>query len=103
MGICVVALPESLPTDLRRRISFAQANPVASLRLLVRTPLLTAMAAAFLLTNVANHALYSTWVFSTTTRFGWSSVTTGIVFAVMGLAFAVAQGLAGRADGQAAR
>ena len=94
MGICVVALPESLPTDLRRHVTLAQANPVASLRLLVRTPLLTAMAAAFLLTNVANHALYSTWVFSTTTRFGWSSVTTGIVFAVMGLAFAVAQGLA---------
>ena len=92
--ICLIALPESLPSDRRRRVTLAQANPIAALRLLVRTPLLTAMAAAFLLTNVANHALYSTWVFSTTTRFGWSSVTTGIVFAVMGMAFAVAQGLA---------
>ena len=64
-----------------------------SLGLLRRTPLLVALAAMLLLTNLANQGLYATWVFSTTMRFDWSTAMVGIVFAVMGVCFALSQGL----------
>ena len=46
-----------------------------------------------LLTNLANQGLYATWVFSTTMRFDWSTAIVGVVFAVMGVCFALSQGL----------
>ena len=91
--LCVVLLPESLNRSKRRPFRWSQANPIASLGLLRRTPLLIALAAMLLLTNLANQGLYATWVFSTTMRFDWSITVVGIVFAVMGVCFALSQGL----------
>jgi MFS transporter, DHA1 family, tetracycline resistance protein len=89
---CLFFLPESLDFRKRRPFRWRQANPLASLALLRRTPLLTALAGSLFLSNLANHGLYSTWVFSTTLRFGWDSVTTGIVFTLIGVCTALAQG-----------
>ena len=91
--LCVALLPESLEQSKRRRFRWSQANPIASLGLLRRTPLLIALAAMLLLTNLANQGLYATWVFSTTMRFDWSMAVVGVVFAVMGISFALSQGL----------
>jgi DHA1 family tetracycline resistance protein-like MFS transporter len=91
--LCVVLLPESLDRRKQRPFRWSQANPIASLGLLRRTPLLVALAAMLLLTNLANQGLYATWVFSTTMRFDWSITVVGIVFAVMGVCFALSQGL----------
>lgn len=90
--LVVVAMPESLSVSKRRRFTLRGASPIAPLSLLARSRVLRGLAIAYLLTNVANHALYNTFVFSTTARFGWSDLTTGVIFAVMGLAVAVAQG-----------
>jgi DHA1 family tetracycline resistance protein-like MFS transporter len=91
--LCVVLLPESLDRRKRRPFRWSQANPLASLSLLRRTPLLVALATMLLLTNLANQGLYATWVFSTTLRFGWSITVVGVVFAVMGVCFALSQSL----------
>ena len=93
LALCVALLPESLDRSKRRPFRWSQANPVASLGLLRRTPLLIALAAMMLLTNLANQGLYATWVFSTTMRFDWSTAVVGVVFAVMGVCFALSQGL----------
>ncbi len=91
--VCVVGVPESLATGKRRPFRWSRANPIASLGLLRRTPLLLALAGCYLLTNLANQSLYSTFVFSTTLRFGWDTVATGVVFTLMGVCAALSQGL----------
>jgi MFS transporter, DHA1 family, tetracycline resistance protein len=93
LALCLFLLPESLDAAKRRTFKWTQANPLASLGLLRRSPLLTAVAGSLFLSNLANHGLYSTWVLSTTLRFDWSSVTTGIVFTLIGVCTALAQGL----------
>lgn len=92
LALCFAFLPESLSPAKRRPFRWAQANPLASLGLLRRSPLLGALSSSLFLVNLANHGLYSTFVFSLTVRFGWDSAATGAVFAVMGVCTALAQG-----------
>jgi MFS transporter, DHA1 family, tetracycline resistance protein len=91
--LCLFLLPESLPSERRRAFQWSRANPLAALELLRRTPTLFALAASMVLSNLALNGLYSTWIFSTTLRFGWGTLQTGVTFAVMGLLAALFQGL----------
>ena len=61
--------------------------------LLRRNRTILALAGSLFLANLALNGLYSTWIFSTTLRFGWGTTQTGVTFAVMGLLAALAQGL----------
>lgn len=90
--LCLFLLPESLPASRRRAFSWANANPLASLGMLQRNRAIMALAASLFLYNMALHGMYTTWIFSTTLRFGWGIAQTGITFAVMGVLSAVAQG-----------
>ena len=90
--VCVAQLPESLDPTKRRPVRWPSL-PGRRARAASADAAVDRARRQLLLTNLANHALYATWVFSTTMRFGWSTVTVGIVFAVMGVGFAVAQGL----------
>src|SRR6185436_8085341 len=85
-------LPESLPASRRRAFSWANANPLASISILGRNRIILALTASLFLYNLALHGMYTTWLFSTTLRFGWGIAQTGITFAVMGLLAAIAQG-----------
>jgi len=89
--LCLIVLPESLPSSRRRAFCWSRANPLGALGLLRRTPALLALAASLLLSNLALNGLYSTWIFSTTLRFGWGTAQTGVTFAVMGLLAALVQ------------
>ena len=91
--LCALFLPESLPTARRRAFNWANANPLASLGLLRRNRTILALAGSLFLANLALNGMYSTWIFSTTLRFGWGIAQTGITFAVMGVLAALAQGL----------
>jgi MFS transporter, DHA1 family, tetracycline resistance protein len=91
LGLCLFLLPESLPAARRRAFRWSRANPLASLGLLRRTPTLLALAASLFLSNLALNGMYSTWIFSTTLRFGWGTAQTGVTFAVMGLLAALVQ------------
>lgn len=93
LALCLVLLPESLPADRRRAFRWANANPLAAVGLLRRNRTILALAASLFLANLALSGLYSTWIFSTTMRFGWGTGQTGVTFAVMGLLAALAQGL----------
>jgi MFS transporter, DHA1 family, tetracycline resistance protein len=85
-------LPESLPATRRRVFSWANANPLASFGILRRNRAILTLAASLFLYNLALHGMYTTWIFSTTLRFGWGIAQTGITFAVMGVLSAIAQG-----------
>lgn len=93
MALCVVFLPESLAPEKRRAFRWANANPVASLGMLRRTPVVFALAAGLFLTGIANQSLYSTFVYSTSMRFEWGPAAMGVTFAVMGVCAALSQGL----------
>jgi DHA1 family tetracycline resistance protein-like MFS transporter len=92
LALALFLLPESLPVERRRPFSWASANPLASLGMLRRNRTILALAASLFLYNLALHGMYTTWLFSTTLRFGWGIAQTGITFAVMGVLSAVAQG-----------
>ncbi len=93
LALCLFLLPESLPASRRRAFSWANANPLASLGLLRRDRAILALAASLFLSNLALNGTYSTWIFSTTLRFGWGIVQTGATLAVVGLLAALVQGL----------
>jgi DHA1 family tetracycline resistance protein-like MFS transporter len=93
LALCLAFLPESLPSSRRRAFRWSSANPLGALGLLRRNGTLLALAASLFLSNVALNGLYSTWIFSTTMRFGWGTAQTGVTFAVMGLLAALVQSL----------
>ncbi|MBM3823970.1 MAG: TCR/Tet family MFS transporter [Verrucomicrobia bacterium] len=85
-------LPESLPPELRRRVSWDRANPVGALLRLGRYPRVLNLAAVHFLIQLAHQSLPSTWVLYTGYRYGWSVRQTGISLAIVGLMAAVVQG-----------
>jgi MFS transporter, DHA1 family, tetracycline resistance protein len=87
-----VVLPESLSREHRvARFGWAKANPVGSLRLLLRHRDLTSLAAVTLASTLAGIAMQSTWVLYVTYRYGWGPGMTGISLAIIGVTSAVAQ------------
>lgn len=91
--LCLFLLPESLAPAKRRAFRWSNANPIASLGLLRRSPMLLALASSLFLSGLANQGLYGTWVFSTSLRFDWGTATTSMTFAVMGICVALSQDL----------
>ncbi|HYF65202.1 MAG TPA: TCR/Tet family MFS transporter [Herpetosiphonaceae bacterium] len=86
-----LVLPESLAPASRRPFAWREANPFATLALLGRYPGVRGLTAIFLLINLAQQALQSTWVLSTTLRFGWTPIDNGVALAVYGVITAVVQ------------
>ncbi len=89
-GLFVV--PESLAKEHRRPFSFARANAFGTMKYLVRYPIVTRLAAVWLLVGVAQRGIESTWVLFTAHRFDWGVRETGLSLATVGLAAAVVQG-----------
>ncbi|MBX3359351.1 MAG: TCR/Tet family MFS transporter [Phycisphaeraceae bacterium] len=85
-------LPESLPEDRRRRFSLARANPVGALHAVGRYPLVTGLAIAMFMLNMAQFALHATWVLYTGHRYGWESEKVGLSLFAVGIGAAVVQG-----------
>ena len=88
----VVVLPETLGLDNRRPFTWRRGNPMASLRLLARTPHLVGLALILVFTMLGLQCLRSTWVIFTMYRFSWSTAENGLTFALIGLLGAVLQG-----------
>lgn len=81
-------LPESLRPENRRRLSasdlWRESNPVGSLRVLGRYPVVWSLTGTLVATNLAMHCVNSTWVLFTMERFGWSEQQTGFSMAAFG-------------------
>lgn len=77
-------LPESLQPENRRRFAWRDANPLGTLRVLGRYPLVWGLTGALAASNLAGQSLNSTWVLFTTARFGWGVRENGLSLAAFG-------------------
>lgn len=89
-------LPESLAPKNKRAFSWKRANPIGTLSILLRTPLVTGLSAAMILLNFAHFGLQSVWVLYTAHRYKWDEVDTGASLATVGITTAIVQGLLAR-------
>lgn len=84
-------LPESLSTELRRKMDWRRANPVGSLLHLKKYPDIKYLLVALVLVYLAAHAVQSNWAFYTIERFGWGEGMIGISLGVVGLLIGIVQ------------
>nr|AEI30226.1 MFS transporter [uncultured bacterium] len=98
-GLCLLnwlygyfVLPESLSKENRREFSWAKANPLGSLRFLIRYPAIGELAISFMLIYIGGQAVQSTWAFFGIEKFQWDSKMIGISLGVVGLLVGVVQG-----------
>jgi DHA1 family tetracycline resistance protein-like MFS transporter len=85
-------LPESLAPEHRRNFDWKRANPVGSLKMLFRYPVLLGLVASIVLIYIAGHAVQSTWSFYTMHRYSWTEKMVGFSLSFVGLVVAIVQG-----------
>ncbi len=84
-------LPESLPKERRRKFEWKRANPVGSLRLLQRYPVVGGLAITYFLLFLAAQSVQGNWSYFTIYRFQWSEQMVGISLAAVGILVAIVQ------------
>lgn len=89
----LLVMPESLAPENRRPFTWRQANPVGALRAVWSYPTVARLVPVFVTSSLAQQGLQSVWVPYTTYRYGWSVAEVGASLAVVGLLFAVSQGV----------
>ncbi len=85
-------LPESLPLSQRRAVTWASANPIASLRQLSQLKGVGSLVAVIALSSLAQFTMYTVWVLYTTFKFGWGPTENGWSLFAVGIAAALVQG-----------
>lgn len=85
-------VPESLALEHRREVGWRHANPLGSVGLLRKYPVVAGLAGALMLASVGHQSLTSVWVLFTEYRFHWTPGANGISLAVVGLCTALVQG-----------
>ena len=85
-------LPESLPTERRRKVTLRTANPLSSLWQLAELKGVGLLVGVIACANMAQFTLYTTWVLYTTFRFGWGPAQNGWSLFAVGIVSAVVQG-----------
>lgn len=86
-------LPESLDKENRRPFDWKRANPIGSLKLLMKHPEISGLVISLILIYIAGHAVQSNWSFYTMFRFSWDERMVGISLGVVGLLVGLVQGL----------
>lgn len=85
-------LPESLPPEKRGGFRWSRANPVGSLGLLRKHPVVLGVAAVAFFSYLSHEVLPSMWVLYTDYRYHWSERTVGLTLALVGVFSAIVQG-----------
>lgn len=85
-------LPESLAKDKRRKFAWSRANPIGTLKELFEIKGIGFLLLAFLILNLASHAVNSNWSYFNIYKFNWSESMIGISLAVAGVLVAIVQG-----------
>ncbi|HKX94896.1 MAG TPA: MFS transporter [Methylibium sp.] len=88
-----LVLPESLPAERRRPLSWQAANPIASLGQLTRLRGVGLLVAVLACTGLAQFTMYTTWVLYTSFKFGWGPAENGWSLFAVGVMSALVQGL----------
>ncbi|MDF7811873.1 TCR/Tet family MFS transporter [Hymenobacter sp. YC55] len=86
-------LPESLAKENRRPFELRRANPIGSLKLLRRYPVILGLVGSLTLVYVAAHATQSTWSYYTMYKFHWNEAWVGYSLGVIGTLTALVQGV----------
>ncbi|WP_019947282.1 TCR/Tet family MFS transporter [Hymenobacter aerophilus] len=86
-------LPESLPAERRRPFAWARANPVGSLQMLARYPVILGLVASLVFIYIAGHATQTTWTYFVIEKFSWGEDWVGYSLATVGLLVALVQGV----------
>jgi MFS transporter, DHA1 family, tetracycline resistance protein len=86
-------LPESLAPENRRRFEWKRANPIGTLSNLIKYPVIAGLIIVLSLVYVSAHAVQSNWSYYTIEKFHWTTVDIGISLTVVGIAFALVQGV----------
>lgn len=86
-------LPESLPADRRRAVSWRSANPLTSLRELTELKGIGMLVAVLACTGLAQFTMYTTWVLYTSFKFGWGPAENGWSMFAVGVMSALVQGV----------
>jgi Arabinose efflux permease len=85
-------LPESLPKENRRQFDIRRANPIGSLMLLRKYPIVSGMIGSLICVMVASFATQSTWTYFTMEAFHWNESLVGYSLGLIGLLMAIVQG-----------
>lgn len=88
----VFVLPESLPAEKRRAVTWRAANPLASLKALTQLRDIGPLVMVLALSGLAQFTLYTTWVLHNSFKFGWGPTENGWSLFVVGVVSAVVQG-----------
>lgn len=88
----VFVLPESLPPEKRRAVTWRAANPLLSLKALTQLRDIGPLVAVLALSALAQFTLYTTWVLHNSFKFGWGPTENGWSLFVVGVVSAVVQG-----------
>ena len=90
-------VPESLAPENRRAFNWQRANPIGTLRQLLRYQNIGLLLIVFFLLYLASHAVNTNWAYYTIYKFEWSESTVGLSLAFAGLLIGIVQaGLAQR-------
>lgn len=89
----LVALPESLAPENRRRLRWRRANPFGAVMSLKRHRALLRWAISLLLFFLAQSVYVSVWAFAAIERYGWDEKQIGLSLALVGVTSAIVQGL----------
>jgi DHA1 family tetracycline resistance protein-like MFS transporter len=84
-------LPESLSIENRRPFEWKRANPLGSLRLLQKYPVVGGLAISYFLIYLAAQSVQGNWNYFTIHRFHWSEKMVGISLATVGVLVALVQ------------
>ncbi len=85
-------LPESLPRERRREMTWARANPVGSFLHLSGHRLTFGLAMASFFASMAQYALHVVWALYTERRYGWTPRAIGLSLFLVGITTALVQG-----------
>ncbi|HVZ96571.1 MAG TPA: TCR/Tet family MFS transporter [Chitinophagaceae bacterium] len=89
----LIILPESLPVTNRRKFEWRRANPFGAFNHIRKYPTVAALALSFFLVYMAGQSVQSVWSFFGIERFQWSEKIIGFSLGVVGLIFALVQGV----------
>ena len=86
-------LPESLALENRRKFEWKRANPIGSLKMLNKYPVIAGMVISITLIYIASHSVQTTWSYYTIEKFKWTSRMVGNSLGVVGICVMIVQGL----------
>ncbi|MEC4114782.1 TCR/Tet family MFS transporter [Myroides pelagicus] len=98
-GLCLLnflygyfILPESLDKDKCRSFQWKRANPIGSIKFLLKYPKISHLIVALTLVYIGLHAVQSNWHFYVMYKFDWSEALVGLSLGLLGLLLGLVQG-----------